>query len=249
MQYSHIPYGPYEKYFKRPFDLICGILAIILFFWLFIIIAILVRVKLGSPVLFIQERPGRIDPKTGKEKIFKLYKFRTMTDEKDNDGNLLSDEIRLTKFGKLLRATSLDELPEVLNIIKGDMSFIGPRPQLVRDLVFMTSEQRIRHIMRPGLSGLAQVSGRNAISWDEKLKIDIRYVKNINFISDVEILFQTVNKAFFHQEGISQLDMATAEDFGDFLLRNNRVSKEEYIKKQLLAKEILSKGYIAYEWK
>ena len=161
--------GIYEKYFKRLIDIFCSLAAIIVFCWLYAIVAILVRVKLGSQVLFKQPRPGK------DEKIFNMYKFRTMTDERDENGNLLPDEVRLTKFGKALRATSLDELPEAFNILKGDMSVIGPRPQLVRDMVFMTDEQRKRHCVRPGLSGLAQVNGRNDIDWEDKLDNRRRY--------------------------------------------------------------------------
>lgn len=153
----------YQRYGKRVIDLCLSLVLLILFWWVLAIVAILVRVKLGGPVLFKQPRPGK------DEKIFKLYKFRTMTDERDEKGNLLPDEVRLTRFGKALRATSLDELPEVLNIVRGEMAIIGPRPQLVRDMVFMTPEQRKRHFVRPGLSGLAQVNGRNAIAWDDKL--------------------------------------------------------------------------------
>ena len=159
----------YEKYIKRLLDIICALLAIVVFCWLYAIIAILVRTKLGSPVLFKQPRPGLIDPKTGQERIFNMYKFRSMSDDRDANGNLLPDEVRLGKFGKALRATSLDELPEAFNILKGDMSVIGPRPQLVRDMVFMTSAQRMRHTAKPGLSGLAQVMGRNAITWEETI--------------------------------------------------------------------------------
>lgn len=204
---KHRPYGPYEKYFKRPLDLLCGVLAVAVFWWLYLIIAILVRVKLGSPVLFMQERPGR------NEKIFKLYKFRTMTDERDADGKLLPDEARLTKFGKLLRATSLDELPEAFNIIKGDMSVIGPRPLLVRYLPRYNEEQRHRHDVRPGLSGYAQVNGRNTLSWQDRFRLDVEYVNKITFRGDVKILFQTVMKAFVKREGISSETSATMEEF------------------------------------
>ncbi|MDK0796551.1 sugar transferase [Clostridium perfringens] len=223
----------YERYIKRVLDLICAILAIVVFWWLYIIIAILVKIKLGSPVIFKQQRPGL------NEKVFSLYKFRTMTDERDENGNLMPDEVRLTKFGKWLRSTSLDELPEVFNIINGDMSVIGPRPQLVRDMVFMTEEQRERHSVRPGLSGLAQVNGRNSISWENKLNYDLQYIKKITFLGDVKIIIQTVQKAFIKQEGITEKDMATAEDFGDYLLRTKQVEKYEYDRLQNKSRELL----------
>lgn len=187
-------------------------LAMVVFCWLYAIVAFLVRIKLGSPVLFHQERPGMIDKKTGKEKIFKLYKFRTMTDEKDEDGNLLSDDLRLTKFGKFLRATSLDELPEAWNIFKGDMSVIGPRPLLVKYLDRYTKEQRHRHDVRPGLSGWAQVNGRNTINWEDKFKYDVWYTNNVSFLLDVKIVFMTVMKVLKH-EGISSDSSATMEEF------------------------------------
>ena len=162
-----------------------------------------------------------------------------MTDERDKNGNLMPDEVRLTKFGKWLRSTSLDELPEVFNILKGDMSVIGPRPQLVRDMVFMTEEQRERHSVRPGLSGLAQVNGRNSISWEDKLNYDLQYIKKITFLGDIKIVFQTVQKAFIKHEGITKEDMATAEDFGDYLLRTRQVEKSQYDSLQSMAKEII----------
>ncbi|HBI6973924.1 TPA: sugar transferase [Clostridium perfringens] len=223
----------YERYIKRVLDLIWAILAIVVFWWLYIIIAILVKIKLGSPVIFKQQRPGL------NEKVFSLYKFRTMTDERDENGNLMPDEVRLTKFGKWLRSTSLDELPEVFNIINGDMSVIGPRPQLVRDMVFMTEEQRERHSVRPGLSGLAQVNGRNSISWENKLNYDLQYIKKITFLGDMKIIIQTVQKAFIKQEGITEEDMATAEDFGDYLLRTKQVEKYEYDRLQNKSRELL----------
>lgn len=228
--------GIYEKYIKRFFDIICSAVAIIAFCWLYIIVAVCVRIKLGSPVLFTQLRPGIVDPKTGKETIFKMYKFRTMTDEKDENGKLLPDEIRLTKFGKMLRATSLDELPEAFNILKGDMSIIGPRPQLVRDMVFMSKEQRMRHTAKPGLSGLAQVNGRNAIRWEDKLDWDLKYIKKISFINDLKIIFWTVEKAFIKKEGITDGDMATAMDYGDYLLETGKIDEETYLKGQEEAK-------------
>lgn len=227
----------YQHFFKRLFDIACALLALIVFCWLYAIIAILVRTKLGSPVLFKQIRPGMKD-KSGHEKLFMLYKFRTMTDERDADGNLLPDEIRLTKFGAWLRSTSLDELPEAINILKGDMSVIGPRPQLVRDMVFMTEEQRKRHIVRPGLSGLAQVRGRNAISWEGKLATDLEYIQYITFIGDVKIVLQTVGK-FLKREDITEEGEATATDFGDYLLESGQIEKAEYDVKQDEAKELL----------
>lgn len=225
----------YERYIKRVLDFICAILAIVVFWWLYIIIAILVKIKLGSPVIFKQQRPGL------NEKVFSLYKFRTMTDERDKNGNFMPDEVRLTKFGKWLRSTSLDELPEVFNILKGDMSVIGPRPQLVKDMVFMTKDQRERHSVLPGLSGLAQVNGRNSISWEEKINYDLEYIERITFWGDVKIIIKTVQKAFIKQEGITKEDMATAEDFGDYLLITNKISKEEYDKNQNKAKELLER--------
>ena len=196
----------YAKYFKRILDFLLSLIAIIILSPVFLIIAILVRVKLGSPVIFKQKRPGK------NEKIFTLYKFRTMTDKKDEKGNLLPDEKRLTKFGKALRSTSLDELPELFNILKGDMSIIGPRPLLVEYLPLYNEEQKHRHDVRPGLTGLAQVSGRNSISWEEKFDDDIRYIKNITFINDVKIFFETIIKVF-KREGISQEHNATMEKF------------------------------------
>lgn len=219
---KHKPYGIYERYFKRPLDLLCGIFAVIVFFWLYIIIAILVRIKLGSPVLFKQERPGK------DEKIFKLYKFRTMTDAKDADGNLLPDEERLTKFGRMLRSTSLDELPEAFNIIKGDMAVIGPRPLLISYLPYYTEMEKHRHDVKPGLSGLAQVNGRNAISWDKKLAYDVEYVKKITFLGDILLVFKTVERT------IKRADIQVGDSFtvGKFIdqrlerMENNGANKK-----------------------
>ena len=196
----------YEKCFKRLFDFVLSLIAIIILSPVMLITAILVRVKLGSPILFRQERPGK------DEKIFAMYKFRTMTDEKDAEGNLLPDEVRLTKFGKLLRSTSLDELPELFNILKGDMSIIGPRPLLVEYLPRYNEEQKHRHDVRPGLSGLAQVNGRNAISWEEKFRYDVEYVRNITFLGDCRIIIKTV-KNVIKRDGISAEGSATMEKF------------------------------------
>ena len=229
--------GIYEKYIKRIFDIICALAALIVFSWLYLIIAFLVRIKLGSPVIFKQPRPGK------DEKIFNLYKFRTMTDERDENGNLLPDDVRLTKFGRTLRSTSLDELPEAFNILKGDMSVIGPRPQLVRDMVFMTPEQRQRHSVRPGLSGLAQTRGRNAISWDGKLATDLEYIQHVTFLGDVKIIFDTVRQVFFKEKGLKDSDVDEVEltdDFGDYLLKSGRVSRDVYEEKQVQAKQLLA---------
>lgn len=215
---QHVDNGEvYRRYIKRPMDFILSLCAIIVLAPVLLIIAILVRVKLGSPVLFKQKRPGL------NEKIFTLYKFRTMTDERDDNGELLPDEIRLTRFGKLLRSTSLDELPELFNIIKGDMSIVGPRPQLVRDMIFMTPEQRQRHSVLPGLTGWAQVNGRNNVTWEEKLLLDLEYINAITFLQDWKIIFMTVAKVF-QRDGVSAEGMDTAEDFGDYLLREKKIT-------------------------
>lgn len=230
--------GIYEKYVKRGIDVVFATGAIVVFSPVYLGVSLLVKTKLGSPVLFTQDRPGLIGP-DGKETVFKMYKFRSMTDERDENGDLLPDDVRLTKFGKWLRNTSLDELPEAFNILNGTMSVIGPRPQLVRDMVFMSDEQRMRHTAKPGLSGLAQVNGRNAISWEDKINWDLKYINKVSFKGDLKIIFDTVMKAFIKQEGITQDDMATAEDYGDYLLRINKVNKEIYDVKQAEAKQIL----------
>ena len=229
----------YRKFVKRFLDIVCSLGAMIGLSWLYAVIGALVRIKLGSPVLFTQQRPGMVDPKTGKERIFKLYKFRTMTDQRDKEGNLLPDDVRLTKFGKKLRESSLDELPEVWNILKGDMSIVGPRPQLVRDMVFMTEEQRMRHRVRPGLTGLAQVRGRNAINWETRLASDLEYVQRVTFLNDAKIFFLTFAKVF-QREGISEEGMSTSTDLGDYLLHKGEVSSEIYDAKQAEAKVILA---------
>lgn len=198
--------GLYRLYFKRPMDFILSLLAIIILSPVFILTGILVRTKLGSPILFKQNRPG-LD-----EKIFTMYKFRTMTDQKDENGELLPDHIRLTKFGKMLRATSLDELPELFNILKGDMSIIGPRPLLVQYLPLYNAHQQRRHEVRPGLSGYAQVNGRNSISWEDKFDLDVQYVDNVIFINDVKIIMLTLKKVFV-KDGISSGSSVTMEVF------------------------------------
>lgn len=231
------PTGIYERFIKRPLDcfLSCGATIVLSPVLLYLIIAGAINMK-GNP-FFTQDRPGRIDPRTGKERVFKLIKFRSMTNEKDANGKLLPDDQRLGTYGKALRASSCDELGELFNIIKGDMAVVGPRPQLVRDMVFMTPEQRKRHTVRQGLTGLAQCNGRNGLSWDNKLQYDIDYIENgITFIGDVKIIIQTVEKVF-KKEGITEDNMATAADYGDYLLSEGRVSESEYAQKQQEAKE------------
>lgn len=197
----------YRKYFKRPLDVLCALAAIVVFCWLYILVAILVRVKLGKPVFFKQERPGK------NEKIFTLYKFRTMTDERDENGELLPDSVRLTKFGKFLRSTSLDELPEAFNILKGDMSVVGPRPLLVEYLPRYNERQKRRHEVRPGLTGLAQISGRNLLDWEERFETDVSYVEHITFFGDLKIIALTVWYAFVKRKGINAKNDLTMEYF------------------------------------
>lgn len=233
------PTGIYERFIKRPLDcfLSCSAAIVLSPILLYLIIVGAINMK-GNP-FFTQDRPGRVDPKTGKERLFKLIKFRSMTNEKDENGNLLPDEKRLKNYGKRLRSSSLDELGELLNIIKGDMAVVGPRPQLVRDMVFMTDEQRKRHTIRQGLTGLAQCNGRNGLSWDNKLQYDIDYIENgITFVGDVKIIYRTVEKVF-KKEGITMDNMATAADFGDYLLSEGRVTNSEYAQKQREAKEYM----------
>ena len=197
----------YGKYIKRFLDIVCALLAITVFSWLYILVAVLVRINLGRPVIFKQERPG----KNGR--IFCLYKFRTMTDKKDKNGALLPDAQRLTRFGKFLRKTSLDELPEAFNILKGDMSVVGPRPLLCEYLNYYSEEEMHRHDVSPGLTGLAQVSGRNLLSWEEKFRLDLEYVEKVSFFLDVKIVLLTVWKAFFKEEGITPEGSAANEEF------------------------------------
>lgn len=207
----HKPYGPYEKYFKRPIDFLCGMVAVIVFSWLYLILIILGAIFMRGNPFFTQDRPGK------NEKVFKLIKFRTMDNRKDKDGKLLPDDIRLNSYGKFLRKTSLDELPEAFNIIKGDMSVIGPRPLLVKYLPYYTDEERLRHSVRPGLSGLAQVNGRNAISWEDKFAFDVKYVNKITFLGDMKIIIDTVKKVFVKSEGIF---LNALEDFDEYRKHN-----------------------------
>lgn len=222
----------YEKYLKRIIDYCLSLIGLIVLSPVLIILMILGAIFMKGNPFFTQERPGK------DEKIFKLIKFRTMDNRKDKDGNLLPDEVRLNKYGRFLRSTSLDELPELINILKGDMAIVGPRPQLVRDMVFMTTEQRRRHTVRQGLTGWAQVNGRNGISWEEKLCYDVEYIEHISFLFDLKILVKTV-KTVFLKEGITMDNMTTAEDYGDWLLTNGKINQVEYDEKQREAKELL----------
>ena len=196
----------YQKYIKRGLDFILSLVASIILSPVMLIAAVLVRIKLGSPVLFKQPRPGK------NEKIFNMYKFRTMTDARDENGELLPDEVRLTKFGKTLRSTSLDELPELFNILKGDMSIVGPRPLLVRYLPLYNERQKHRHDVRPGFTGLAQVNGRNSISWEEKFEWDVKYVEHVTFLQDCRIILKTIG-VVLKRDGISSTTSATMEEF------------------------------------
>lgn len=184
----------YRKFFKRFFDIVLSLTALIVLSPVLLVVAVLVRVKLGSPVIFRQERPGK------DERIFRLYKFRSMTDGRDEYGELLPDEMRLTKFGRILRSTSLDELPELWNILKGDMSIVGPRPLLVRYLPYYTEEERHRHDIRPGLTGLAQVQGRNLLAWEERFALDVEYVRNVSFVQDIKIVLLTIKKVLRRED-------------------------------------------------
>lgn len=222
----------YKHFFKRIFDIVSSGMALIVLSPILLYTGYLVKTRLGSPVLFTQIRPG----KDGK--LFRMYKFRSMTDERDAEGNLLPDDVRLTEFGKKLRATSADELPELINIFKGDMSVVGPRPQLVRDMVFFTEEEMQRQSVYPGLTGLAQICGRNNITWKEKFAFDLQYIKDISFLEDMRIIFRTVFKVSA-QEDIATDGMETAEDYGDWLLRTGQIEKDEYDKKQAEAKKML----------
>lgn len=224
--------GLYRKYIKRPMDFVLSLVAIIILSPLLGIIAFLVLINMGRPVIFKQQRPGY------KEKIFIIYKFRTMTDKRDKNGKLLPDNERLTRLGKFLRNTSLDELPELFNILKGDMSIVGPRPQLIKDMVFMIPQQRKRHSVLPGLTGWAQINGRNDITWEEKLALDLEYLNSITFKNDCGIIIKTIMKVF-KCEDISSKGMDTAEDLGDYLLRTKRISIYEYENLQTKQKDVV----------
>ena len=225
----------YANCLKRVLDFFCALAAIVCLSPLLVLLTLVGAVKMHGNPFFTQPRPGK------DEKIFKLIKFRTMTNEKDAQGNLLPDDVRLNSYGKFLRSTSLDELPELFNILKGDMAVIGPRPQLVRDMVFMTPEQRKRHTVRQGLSGLAQVNGRNAVTWETKIGYDLEYIKNITFLGDVKIILTTLGKVF-KRDGITEENCDTATDLADYLLAEGRITREQYDLGQAEAKRLIAEA-------
>ena len=230
----------YARFFKRVIDFTLSLFALIVLFPILLVLVAFGAIAMKGNPFFTQMRPGKIDPKTGKEKIFKLIKFRTMTNAKDKEGNLLPDDKRLIKYGKILRGTSLDELPELLNILKGDMSIVGPRPQLVRDMTFMNAEQRRRHTVRPGLTGYAQVNGRNNITWEQKFEYDLQYIDNgITLIGDIKLILQTVGKVLKGSDTVREGTVSDM-DFGDWLMSEGKVDQKTYDAKQKEAKEILS---------
>lgn len=222
----------YTNVFKRGIDLVLALMAFAILWPLLLVLTLIGAIAMKGNPFFTQPRPGK------DEKIFKLLKFRTMTNEKDEKGNLLPDEKRLNGYGKFLRSTSCDELPSLINIIKGELAIVGPRPQLVRDMVFMTPEQRKRHSVRPGLTGLAQVNGRNNMLWEKKFEYDLKYIEHITFLGDIKIILKTFIKVF-QREGINEEGMATAMDLGDYLLETSQITEEEYRLKQAEALELL----------
>ncbi len=223
----------YAVIWKRVMDFSLSLIALIVLSPILVILMVGGAIVLGGNPFFTQLRPGK------GEKIFRLIKFRSMNNKKDSDGKLLPDEVRLVPYGKFLRSTSLDELPSLINILKGDLSIVGPRPQLVRDMVFMTHEQRKRHTVRQGLTGLAQCSGRNNMTWEQKLEYDLQYIENITFLGDMKIILKTALKVF-QREGINQGGMETAQDFGDYLLEKGEVDRTEYDRKQVEARELMN---------
>ena len=224
----------YANNLKRILDFFCALAAICCLSPLMLVLTVVGAFKMKGNPFFTQPRPGK------DEKIFRLVKFRTMTNARDASGKLLPDDVRLTAYGKFLRSTSLDELPELFNILKGDMAVIGPRPQLVRDMVFMTPEQRKRHTVRQGLSGLAQINGRNAVTWEKKIEYDLEYIKKITFLGDVKIILTTLNKAFIKRSDITEEGSDTATDLGDYLLASGRITREEYDRGQEEAKRLIA---------
>lgn len=229
----------YAKFFKRLLDFIISAAALVCLFPFMLVLVVVGAVVMKGNPFFVQPRPG-MKGRDGKEKIFKLVKFRTMSNAKDKNGNLLPDEQRLNKYGVFLRASSLDELPEFFNILKGDMSLVGPRPQLVRDMTFMSDEQRRRHDVRPGLTGLAQINGRNNITWEHKFEYDLQYIdEGISLINDVKIVFGTVSKVLDRSDTVREGTVSDV-DFGDWLMMEGKVDKETYDKKQIEARELLN---------
>ena len=228
----------YSNFFKRIFDFFLSLFALIVLSPVLLVLMIIGAVAMKGNPFFTQLRPGKISKRTGKEKIFKLIKFRTMSNAKDKDGNLLPDSVRLNAYGRFLRSTSLDELPELLNILVGNMAIVGPRPQLVRDLVFMTDEQRARHTVRPGLTGLAQVNGRNNITWEEKFDYDLKYISKITLFGDLKIIIKTALKVLKRSDTVRE-GTDSDIDFGDWLIKEGKVTKEEYDEKQNEAKELM----------
>lgn len=226
----------YRQFFKRFYDFVLSLIAIVVLSPLLLILTIAGAIAMRGNPFFTQLRPGKKD-KNGNEKIFRLIKFRTMSNKKDADGNLLPDAQRLNKYGAFLRKSSLDELGELINILKGDMSIVGPRPQLVRDMVFMTDEQRMRHSVRPGLTGLAQVSGRNNITWEQKFEYDLQYIKKITLWRDLKIIFQTAFKVFKRSDVVREGTVSDI-DYGDYLLQELAITETEYNEKQIEAKEL-----------
>lgn len=226
----------YANNLKRILDFFCALAAICCLSPLMLVLTVVGAFKMKGNPFFTQPRPGK------DEKIFRLVKFRTMTNARDASGKLLPDDVRLTAYGKFLRSTSLDELPELFNILKGDMAVIGPRPQLVRDMVFMTPEQRKRHTVRQGLSGLAQINGRNAVTWEKKIEYDLEYIKKITFLGDVKIILTTLNKAFIKRSDITEEGSDTATDLGDYLLASGRITREEYDRGQEEAKRLIAEA-------
>lgn len=228
----------YEKIFKRMMDVILSLLAFIVLIPLLTVLMIIGAIAMKGNPFFVQPRPGLIDKNTGKEKIFNLIKFRTMSNAKDKNGHLLPDSVRLNAYGKFLRTTSLDELPSLINIIIGDISIVGPRPQLVRDMVFMNEDQRRRHTVRPGLTGLAQVNGRNNIAWNQKFEYDLEYINEITFVNDVKIILKTIEKVFKRAD-VVRYGTESDIDFGDWLLKQGQITYRIYKEKQTIALELL----------